>query len=851
VLASAPAADSPRTPTIIRAATASDTYGVTMSFGAPNDATTLLVGLDGIHTTWKGITYTTPSLVVTSAGVYDWDAEAYVQTWDGNGNASASGNWSDAPNWDGDVASPTTGNIANLGTTGTNRTVVYDSTASGTLGTLNFEQSNAFSNLLEVRKNLAVTNPISLGAAAGTARIHVLPATAADISLTAGLTVNNGGLLSLGAFNPAGVATVNAGKVNGNLSISGGELELSDVVKQGTMSAGTTTNNTVTGDLTMSGGTISFANNNYTDRRLQLTGNLNISGGTISADNPALSAGFYLSGASNGLNATSFEAAKINMVLQALGNQSLSTSNTLGVIVARGSGIKTFATSSGNIAQIQIMDGTSSAGVGTSFKLASNVTASISPTSNNFGNTAEAGRIDLGIDTNGHALILTAAGGWNPNASSQATNTVWNLSGSGVIQANTFDFGTLAVTTNVSANTTLIAVGGNSTVINLGGTGAIDPDSIFRYSGTAASVTPATLTFTRNLGDLEVTSGALRVLTGSTGTVQDLRVSSGTLDLDGHTTRSFATISLTGGTLANGTFATTEANYTGLHTGTVSGTLTGAKQLIKNTQGTLILNGANDHTGNTIVNAGTLHLADNGRLTFILGATSGSSNILSGTGTVILEGDFAIDTLAANALGSGSWTLENVPSLTGSYGSTFSVINPDGSSWTQAGNDTWTKDAGNGKIWTFTETSGVLTLGSNASPYENWAATYPGFTATGAALDPDNDGIVNLLEFVLGGNPTANDPSAIPSVITSGDNLILTFKRSDASELQPVTVKVQVSANPAIWDPANDITISATNGTGPGGATYTVDETGSLDTIVVTIPTTSAARKFVRVKVSD
>jgi len=851
-LAAAPSAGSPRTPTITRAATSSDTYGVTMSFGAANDATTFLIGLDGVHTTWRGITYTAPSLVVTSAGVYDWDTGAYVLTWDGNGNASVGGNWSTALNWDGDATAPTTGNIANLGNTSAHRTVVYDSDASGTLGTLNFEQSSAFSNILEVRKNLAVTNPITLGSASGTERIHVLPASAADINLSSNVTLNSGGLLSLGAFNPSGSTTANVGKITGNVSISGGTLDLSDVVKQGTMAATTTITNTVTGDLTMSGGAISFANTNYTDRRLQLTGNLNISSGTVVADNPALAAGFFLSGTNNGLNATSFEAAKINVVLQALGNQSLSTSNTLGVIVARGSGIKTFTTSSGNIGQIQLMDASSTPGVGTNFKLGSNVTASFSPSSNNFGNTAEAGRIDLGIDTNGQTLNLTAAAGWSPNASSQATSTVWNLSGSGVIKATTFNFATATVAINVSANTVLTAIGGNATATNLGGTGSIDPNSIFRYSGTSVIGAPATLTSSRNLGDLEVTSGALKMLTSSAGTMQDLRVSGGTLFLDGATTRSFATISLTDGTLANGTYATSEANYTGLRTGTVAGKLTGAKSLIKNAEGTLTLSGENDYTGNTTVNAGTLELADNGQLRFILGATSGSCNILAGAGAVILNGDFAIDTAAANALSSGTWTLVNVPSRSGPYGSTFSVINPDGTPWTNAGSDTWTKTAGNNKIWTFTENTGVLTLSSTASPYETWAAGYPGFTETGAALDPDKDGIANLLEFVLGGNPTANDTTARPLVVISGNNLILTFKRSDASELQPVSVKVQVSSDLGVWDPANDITIGAgPSATGPGGATFTVDEIGTLDTIVVTIPKAGASRKFVRIKATN
>ena len=64
VLAAAPAAAAPRTPTITPAVTASDTYGVTVSFGVAGDATTFLIGLDGQHTTWKGITYNEPALVV-------------------------------------------------------------------------------------------------------------------------------------------------------------------------------------------------------------------------------------------------------------------------------------------------------------------------------------------------------------------------------------------------------------------------------------------------------------------------------------------------------------------------------------------------------------------------------------------------------------------------------------------------------------------------------------------------------------------------------------------------------------------------------------------------------------------
>jgi hypothetical protein len=117
----------------------------------------------------------------------------------------------------------------------------------------------------------------------------------------------------------------------------------------------------------------------------------------------------------------------------------------------------------------------------------------------------------------------------------------------------------------------------------------------------------------------------------------------------------------------------------------------------------------------------------------------------------------------------------------------------------------------------------------------------------GAEVDFDNDGLGNLLEFVLGGDPTISQDGVRPTVTAAYSNLIVTFKRSDASETQPVTVKVQVSADLVTWNPADDITIGAGDGSGPNGATYTVDDTGDLDIIVVTIPKNSAVKKFARV----
>jgi autotransporter-associated beta strand protein len=144
----------------------------------------------------------------------------------------------------------------------------------------------------------------------------------------------------------------------------------------------------------------------------------------------------------------------------------------------------------------------------------------------------------------------------------------------------------------------------------------------------------------------------------------------------------------------------------------------------------------------------------------------------------------------------------------------------------------------------------LLTVTGGSSPYDAWAAlnALEGINAL-AETDVEKDGLSNLLEFVLGGNPNSNDtPSVLPKILDGPSAITISFKRSNDSKLQPVTVKVQVSANLGTWNPADDILIGDANGTGPNGASYTVMPNGSFDDIVVTIPKNSANVKFARVQ---
>lgn len=145
----------------------------------------------------------------------------------------------------------------------------------------------------------------------------------------------------------------------------------------------------------------------------------------------------------------------------------------------------------------------------------------------------------------------------------------------------------------------------------------------------------------------------------------------------------------------------------------------------------------------------------------------------------------------------------------------------------------------------------TIDFGGAGSNYDTWAQgpfTNP-FLDTDPGSDPDNDGLSNLLEFVLGGDPTISEAGIAPAASASGSDLVLTFKRSEAAFLDAVDVRVQVSGDLLTWNSADEILIEGTSGSGPNGASYTVTPNSGthLDSIVVTIPKGAATRKFARI----
>ena len=257
-----------------------------------------------------------------------------------------------------------------------------------------------------------------------------------------------------------------------------------------------------------------------------------------------------------------------------------------------------------------------------------------------------------------------------------------------------------------------------------------------------------------------------------------------------------------------------------------------------------VLSGSGTHTGGTTIQSGTFNLADNAVLRFVTGTASEAVNKITGAGLFFADGDFQIDTTVTEAspLTSGTWTLVGDPLEEDTFGPTFRVISGT-TAWTQDG-AVWTKTSG-GKTFSFDTTTATLTLSQTG--YDAWIAER-GLSGNDALFDsdPDQDGIGNGLEFVLGGepnpaNPDSNSTALLPAVSGSDGNLVFTFRRKDLSEYSSSLV-FQWSTDLVFDPPTHDVPIGNVDSITDG---ITVDLTedspdSETDTITITIPAAKA-----------
>jgi len=308
---------------------------------------------------------------------------------------------------------------------------------------------------------------------------------------------------------------------------------------------------------------------------------------------------------------------------------------------------------------------------------------------------------------------------------------------------------------------------------------------------------------------------------------------------------------------------------------TVPGAISGPGTLNSNVALALTLTGNNTYTGNTTISAGSLLLAGSLGNTAV---TIAPSATLEGTGSiagpVALNGALRPGTAAPGALsfggaltlnGSAVFELNTATAprndsilVTGAFtaGGTLTVVNSGpalvaGNTFalfSKAPTGSFTSvslpSLATGLVWqNKLATNGTITV---QTLYDQWAAN-AGLTSGGndaPSSDPDADGIPNLMEFVLAGNPLQRDAAILPTMSVTGGNLVFTFLRADASE-SGTTVTAQYGTDLATW---TDVPVGAGNSVA-GAVNVTVSENSTApDAVTVTIPLDPSGRIFCRLK---
>jgi autotransporter-associated beta strand protein/T5SS/PEP-CTERM-associated repeat protein len=244
---------------------------------------------------------------------------------------------------------------------------------------------------------------------------------------------------------------------------------------------------------------------------------------------------------------------------------------------------------------------------------------------------------------------------------------------------------------------------------------------------------------------------------------------------------------------------------------TTSQFLTGTGGLEKSGAGQLTLSGPNTYAGTTTVTAGVLRIERAG-LNAIVDADANT-----------LVAEFAVQPAPGN-----------YAILPGALAGAQDFVATGLGSQQQA---------------TFSNATSIVTVTGepDGDPYVAWIESFtpnpllPDDASKLPTADPDEDGIANLMEYVLaGGDPVVPSVSILPTVASVGDNLVLSYTRNDESEADTTQVGQWTTdlTDPTGW---NDVT------------PVVVNENGALaDDMTVTVPKSNAVngKLFLRLKVT-
>lgn len=618
---------------------------------------------------------------------------------------------------------------------------------------------------------------------------------------TGATTVENG-LLNVQNGSALGGSTVSVRTLGGGLQLQGGITVPNNFLtsNDGTGASGYAIAN-VSGDNTITG-TITLRDGAGNTVILSDTGTLTLAGQVTNGHTSSRT--LFLQGASAGANTVS-------------GVISNGTNTTL--VTKRGTGVWTLAGVNTYTGATSVLEGTLAitGSLGNTAVAVSGGTLNLQNASAISQNTVTLSSTGLLAQT-----VVNAISGTSSVVIQTPTTlgTANNYSGDTTINAGTSM--PLTITNSSAAGTGRLnaASGATTPVFNLhidGGGAIVMPNSFGGNSGIVTTIDVNNNGSGSN-GLVQLTSvgqygnGTLNV-TGGNGYNLSIAGFANNGGTAGMTVLNPTTANLTLGTYSSTTNFAKTLQLDGTSTGNaVTGAISDGTNVVSVTKAnasTWTLSGTNTYTGDTTVEAGILALS--------------GGNAIVDTGKLVINGG------QVNPSGSS----ETVDTL---Y---FGATQQAAGTWGATGSGATHIDDTH-----FTGTGVVTVTNGPAGGYSTWAATN---APTGTAADDyDGDGVSNGVEYLLGGTASTNDLGKLPTVSTTGGNLVFTFYRDQDSKTSDVAVSIQVGTTLASW-PAS-FTVGYDTASSSAGVTVT-DHGDGTDEIILTVAQAPDAKKFARLVV--